>query len=252
MGDDERRAVQHQIAERLLHQPLRLGVERRGRLVENEDGRVLEQRPGDGQPLPLPAGQPLPAFANRGAIPVGHGGDELVRVRRPCRGLDLGVGRSGRAVCDVARDGVVEEHRVLGDHRDLLPQRGHGAVADVAAVEQDDALGHVEEPRDQVDQRRLAGAAQADDGHHLPGVDGKADVTQDAAAVTVLVMERDTSELDTLLERRQRCRSGTIAHFRVRVEHPEDALAGGNRLLHGGIDAAQFLRPDRTSGTWRR
>jgi hypothetical protein len=31
--------------------------------------------------------------------------------------------------------------------------------------------GHVVEPRQQVDERRLAGAAAADDGQHLPGAD---------------------------------------------------------------------------------
>src|SRR5207237_7563491 len=53
--DDERRAVGHQPLERLLHQALGLGVERRGGLVEDQDRRVLEQRPGDGETLTLPA-----------------------------------------------------------------------------------------------------------------------------------------------------------------------------------------------------
>ena len=63
--DDERRAVPHQVGERILHQQLRLGVERRGRLVENQDRRVLQQRARDREPLPLPARQPLAALADR-------------------------------------------------------------------------------------------------------------------------------------------------------------------------------------------
>ena len=35
------------------------------------------------------------------------------------------------------------------------------------------AAGHVVEPRDQVDERRLAGAAAADNGHHLAGTDAE-------------------------------------------------------------------------------
>ena len=38
-----------------LDQALGLGVQGRGRFVEDEDGRVLEQGPGDGQPLALAA-----------------------------------------------------------------------------------------------------------------------------------------------------------------------------------------------------
>ncbi len=45
VGDDERRPVAHQVGERVLHQALRFGVERRGRLVEDQDRRVLEDAP---------------------------------------------------------------------------------------------------------------------------------------------------------------------------------------------------------------
>ena len=63
-------------------------------------------------------------------------------------------------------------------------------VADVAAVDQDRAAGHVVEPRQQVDQRRLAGAAPADDGDHLPGAHRERHAAQRVAAVAVLVAER--------------------------------------------------------------
>ena len=51
--------------QRVLHEQLRLGVERRRRLVENQDRRILQQRTRDREPLPLAAGQPLPSFADR-------------------------------------------------------------------------------------------------------------------------------------------------------------------------------------------
>src|SRR6266545_1883936 len=60
--DDERRAMataleSHQILERPLHLALVLGVEGARRLVEDEDRRVLQERAGDGDPLPLTAGE---------------------------------------------------------------------------------------------------------------------------------------------------------------------------------------------------
>ena len=43
VGDHERGAALHQVRERLLHEPLGFGVERRGGLVEDQDRRVLEE-----------------------------------------------------------------------------------------------------------------------------------------------------------------------------------------------------------------
>src|SRR5215472_13696204 len=53
--DDDARAALHQSAERLLDEALGLGVERRRRLVEDEDRRVLEDRARDREALPLAA-----------------------------------------------------------------------------------------------------------------------------------------------------------------------------------------------------
>ena len=55
MGDGDGGPVFDQGIERLLDLALGGGVQRRGRLVEQQDGRVLEQRPRDRQPLALAA-----------------------------------------------------------------------------------------------------------------------------------------------------------------------------------------------------
>ena len=49
--------------ERLLHEELRLRVERAGRLVEDQDLRIPQERPRDRDPLELPARQVRPALA---------------------------------------------------------------------------------------------------------------------------------------------------------------------------------------------
>ena len=41
--DHNHRAMLHQVRQRLLHQHFRLGIEVRRRLIQNQDGRVLEQ-----------------------------------------------------------------------------------------------------------------------------------------------------------------------------------------------------------------
>ena len=69
--DDEAGAALHQFLERLLHEPFAFGVERAGRLVEDQDGRVLEQRAGDGDALALAAGDFDAPLADEGRVAFG-------------------------------------------------------------------------------------------------------------------------------------------------------------------------------------
>ena len=68
MRDHQRRAALHQFGERRLHQRLVAGVERRGRLVEQQHRRVLEDRAGDGEALALAARQRHAALAEHGVV----------------------------------------------------------------------------------------------------------------------------------------------------------------------------------------
>src|ERR687892_2762316 len=51
MRDHERRAALHDVPQRLLNSRLRGRVERAGRLVQDQDRRILEHGAGDTQPL---------------------------------------------------------------------------------------------------------------------------------------------------------------------------------------------------------
>ena len=100
-------------------------------------------------------------------------------ARAALGGCDHGaVGNVRLSVGDVVAHGVVEQDGVLGDDADLPPQRGQRDVAHVVAVDQDAAAAHVEEARDQVHQRALAGAARAHDGQHLALLHLQVDVAQ--------------------------------------------------------------------------
>ena len=46
--DHERGTVHHQVRKRPLHQHFRLGIELGGGLIQDQDGRILQDRPGDG------------------------------------------------------------------------------------------------------------------------------------------------------------------------------------------------------------
>ncbi len=66
MGDGDHRLAGHQPVEALLDRRLDLRIERRGRLVEDQDRRVLEQHAGDGDALALAAGELDAALADMG------------------------------------------------------------------------------------------------------------------------------------------------------------------------------------------
>ena len=56
-----------------LHQRLALGVERAGRLVEQQDRRVAQDGAGDGDALALAAGQRHAALAEQGVVALRQG-----------------------------------------------------------------------------------------------------------------------------------------------------------------------------------
>ena len=87
--DGQHRAAARQALQRVLDGALRHGVDARRRLVEDEDGRVLEQRAGDGDALLLAAGEAVAALADDGVVAVGQARDEVVDVGGARRRFDL-------------------------------------------------------------------------------------------------------------------------------------------------------------------
>ena len=173
------------------------GVQRRGRLVEDQDRRRLEDGAGDRHALLFAARQFQPALADHGAVAVGQLGDERADLRQigGARHLfGLGV---GAAVADVVGDGVVEQHRVLRHHADRGAQAFLRHVADVLPVDQDRAALDVVEAEQQPRDRRLAGARRADDGDGLAGRHLEADALQDLPLR--IVGEMHVAELDLAL-----------------------------------------------------
>ncbi len=83
--DGDRGAARADGVDGLLHGLLGLGVQGAGRLVKDEDGRVAQDRAGDGQALLLPAGEPVAALPHHRVVAVGQGLQVLVDLRHPGR-----------------------------------------------------------------------------------------------------------------------------------------------------------------------
>ena len=85
VGDDQRRAVGHQPAQRLVDLLLDLHVDRRRGVVEHEDRRVHQQRAGDREPLALATGEREAALADHRVVALGQRLHELVGAGRDAR-----------------------------------------------------------------------------------------------------------------------------------------------------------------------
>ena len=140
-------------------------VERAERLVEEEDFRFGDQRPGDGDPLLLAATQLADAAC-----------EQMAQVDLLRHGLDLAANRllvvalQGQPELDVlAHVEEWEERIVLPDQPGAALVHRH--VADVVAAQQQRAFVRPLEAGDDPEQRRLAAAARAHDRDELAALD---------------------------------------------------------------------------------
>ncbi len=89
VGDEDRRPADHQPAQGRVDLLFDPAVDRRGGVVEQQDPRVGEERPGERDPLALAAREQQAPFADDGVVAVGQLHDEPVRLGGPGRRLDL-------------------------------------------------------------------------------------------------------------------------------------------------------------------
>ena len=178
VGDDHRRAAHPQRVERRLHFALALRIERRGRLVEQQDRRVLQHRAGDGDALALAAGQLRPLLADAGVVAVGEAHDEIVGVGAARRLDDLRFGCADPPERDVVADRAAEQEHVLRDEGDLAAQRREVDGGDILAVDRRPPAAQRKEALDDAEDRRLAAARGADQGGRLAGLGDEIDAVE--------------------------------------------------------------------------
>ena len=83
----------------------------------------------------------------------------------------LQIGGVVETVPDVLSQSDRKQQALLADDADLTADRLQTHLPQVHAIDQNTALPHIVEARDQVDQRGLAGARRPDNGDDLAGLD---------------------------------------------------------------------------------
>src|SRR5262249_11524119 len=95
------------------------GVDGARRLVEDQDGRVGEERPGDREQLLLTRADRALLVVDDGVVAVRQRVNETIDERGPSRLADLLFGGRRVAVGDVLTNRPTEEPGVLKHHPDL-------------------------------------------------------------------------------------------------------------------------------------
>ena len=233
--EDEGGAALHQPVERLLDDRLVLRVHRGQRLVEDQDRRIAEQRTGDGDALPLPAGELDAPFPDHGGVALRQPDDELVGVRGARRRLELLPGGVGPAETQVVLDRAVKEVRLLVHHRDVTVDIVGAEPAQVVPADPHDALVGVVEPQQQPDDGGFPRSALPHEPDPLPGFDPERELPV-RGAPPAGVRERHVLELHLRRERAvERDRRRRRLDLRPRIEHREDVVRG-SASHHPGVE----------------
>ena len=167
MGDHDDQPVPGHLLQKLHHLHAGLAVQRAGGLVGQEDVRVVDEGPGDGHPLHLPAGHLRRHLVQ--LVPQPH---LFQRLHRPAAALLLGHARQGE------RQLHVGQHALVGNQVVALEHEADGVVAvgvpvpvlvvlGGAAVDDEVAAGVAVQPADDVQRGGLAAAGGAQDRHEL-------------------------------------------------------------------------------------
>ena len=201
------------VEELLLDRDLDLAVERRGRLVEHQDRRVLQDHARERDALALAARELHAALADvrvvaGASVPVAQPDDELVRLRLARRRVDLVVARAraGRSGCwrrssDAAATCPASPCR--------SPRAGSPAsrrAMSWPSIRMRPCFELVE-AQQQVHERRLAGARAADEADALARPDREVEIVEHRRRVGAAVAEGEVLEADLAARRPRAARA---------------------------------------------
>src|SRR2546423_3932396 len=239
VGDDECRPSGEEKPERLLDLPLGADVDGRGRLVQDQNSRVGEERASEGDQLALAERESAPAFLHLRLVAVLEAKDELVRADSLGRADDLLCRRVRPPERDVLGDRAREEEPLLRHDSELAAERRLRDVAEVDAVERDPSAPRVVEAGQQFRDRRLAGARVADERNRCPRGDVEIEIEQDVRPVAV--PELNVLEADVPGDLGQLAGVVVVHHLRFLVQDVHDLVERSRRREKGAVELRELL-----------
>ena len=224
VGDEDEGALAQAGAYALDEQTFSLGVEGRGRLIEQEDAALAEEAACYGNPLGLSFAESGSAFAAEGIEAVREVEDEV--GDRCVEGVaHLFVSGVGLAYEEVVTDGAADQGVALRDVDDVAAGARRGLYGLAGAVILYCSLVWGEEGEHESYESALAYACLAHDGCHGAWTEVVGESFDDVS-VAVRVAEGDVFEADSELS----FESDRFAFFFLREVELTEAVDGGYRV----------------------
>mmetsp|Transcript_7824 Transcript_7824/g.13801 ORF Transcript_7824/g.13801 Transcript_7824/m.13801 type:complete len:218 (+) Transcript_7824:3438-4091(+) len=194
-------SLSHQIVNCCLHHLLALIIERRRRLVQDENGWIAYQGPCNSDSLLLTTAELSSPGAHLGVELVREGLDKVVSVGSPGSGLDLVIG--GRlwpsfASCDVLCDAGVKQQGLLRYHANVVPHRPDVKTFHVVAVNAHPAFLWIVESADKSGDGALSRARLSNEGNRFARGNIEVDIIKDLRSAG-RVLEVETLDGDAAL-----------------------------------------------------
>src|ERR1700728_4208700 len=143
MSDRDHCLADHCFAHRSLNDVLAVTIERAGCFIQQQNRRVLEDRPRDGDTLPLSAGQLDGPLSHQSVVAMIKLDDELMRIRPPGCQLHCLIGRARSAVPDVLQETTMKQGGVLWDESYGSSQALLGDLTNILLIDADCSLDHI-------------------------------------------------------------------------------------------------------------
>jgi len=118
MRDEDQQPVLSPGGKAFFERDGRLGIKKRGRLIERRETWIADDGAGDGEPLTLSARQVAAVLLEFRIKTVRHGLDEVERVGKSQRATDAGIIGTRDPGGDVLADRARKQDRVLVDDAD--------------------------------------------------------------------------------------------------------------------------------------
>src|SRR6266498_886137 len=156
MRDCDDGPAAHQAIQCLADGFFRLAVERRGCFIEQKNWRILEERAGNADALPLPGRQPHAPVADNRCNALRKIFDEVAAIGRDDRLLYVRIRGVWPTVADVLHDRAVKQGYVLWNDGDGGPQALLGHPRKVLTPKHNAPALHIVETLQQHEEGRFA------------------------------------------------------------------------------------------------